>query len=139
MRMAPYSPAWFTRTMRATVNASRAVSGLSTFISCTKSIASLHGGNDAMIMAHGNRQRKRDACRSRTSGSLPHHLAFRLLDRLPDIIRRRRHADIADAVNRERIHDRAHHDGGRRGGAAFAARLDAERIGGREHFRNPGD
>src|SRR4029453_806947 len=53
---------------------------------------------------------------------------LRLLDRPPNIVRRRRHGDVADAVHRKRIDDCAHHHGWRRGGAAFAARLDAERI-----------
>src|SRR6516165_7653405 len=45
---------------------------------------------------------------------------FRLLDRRPDGIRRRRHCDLAHA--------------GRGGGAAFTAGLDAERIGWGEHL-----
>src|SRR5262249_849895 len=66
-------------------------------------------------------------------------LGLRVLDRLPDVVRCRRHAHVADAVDRERVHDGADHYGRRRGGAALAARLDAERIGGREHFRDFGD
>src|SRR5262249_31503890 len=55
-------------------------------------------------------------------------------DRLPHRKRRRRHLDVAHAVILQRIEDGADHDRERRGGAAFAARLDAERIGGREHL-----
>src|SRR5262245_27372526 len=45
MRIAPYSPAWLTRTMRATVSASRAVSDVADLISSTSCIASLPRGN----------------------------------------------------------------------------------------------
>src|SRR5262245_884141 len=53
----------------------------------------------------------------------------RVLDHPPDRVRRRWHLDVAYAVPGERIHDGADDDGGRRRSAAFAAGLDAERIG----------
>src|SRR3954467_5366598 len=59
--------------------------------------------------------------------------SFGLLDRLPDRERRRRHGDIADAVVAERIDDGADDDRERWRRAAFAARLDAERIGRRQN------
>src|SRR5262249_28847865 len=60
---------------------------------------------------------------------------FRLLDRRPDGIRRRRHCDLAHAERAQGVENAADHDGGRGGGAAFAARLYAGGIGSREDLR----
>src|SRR5215831_9944127 len=57
-----------------------------------------------------------------------------VLDRLPDVVRRCRHLDVVHAVVAQRVDDGADDHRRRRGGAAFAARLDAERIGGRQHL-----
>ena len=63
---------------------------------------------------------------------------LRVLDRLPDRERRRRHRDVADAVVAQRIDDGADDHRERRRGAAFAAGLDAERIGRRQHLDDLG-
>ena len=68
-----------------------------------------------------------DACRG-----------LRVLDRLPDRERRRRHGDVAHAEVAQRIDDGADHHRERRRGAAFAAGLDAERIGRRQHLDDLG-
>src|SRR5262249_12174692 len=54
---------------------------------------------------------------------------LRLLDRRPDGIGRRRHRNLAHAERPQGVENAADHDGRRRGGAAFTAGLDAERVG----------
>src|SRR3984957_13712906 len=61
-------------------------------------------------------------------------LRFGLLNRRPNRIGRRRHRYVADTELAQGIEDGADHDGGRRRGAAFAAGLDTERVGRRQHL-----
>src|SRR5262249_56617453 len=53
---------------------------------------------------------------------------LRLLARLPEFFRRRRHVEMGAGAAGNRIGDRVHHRGDRGGGAGLARALDAERV-----------